>query len=66
MKSSNYIRTYIHSHQLNTTRISHETGVPLQKLSLNYNQPFNATEFLDLCCYLKLKPETILSEISRL
>lgn len=66
MKSSNYIRTYIRLHQLNTTKISYDTGVPLQKLSLNCNQPFNAIEFLDLCYYLNLKPEAILSEISRL
>ncbi|MGN0298219.1 MAG: hypothetical protein ACI4C1_03370 [Lachnospiraceae bacterium] len=63
MKASNYIRSYIFVHKLNITKIAQETGISVSQLSPNCKKPLNATEFLQLCCYLHIKPETILSEL---
>ncbi len=39
--------------------ISECTGIRIEKISENYGQPLNATEFLELCMFLGIKPETV-------
>lgn len=57
MKSSHYIRSYIAQKHLNIQTISHDTKISATKLTVGCPRPFNATEFLVLCDYLKIKPE---------
>lgn len=53
---SEKIMEYIKINQLSVRKISEDTGVSEKKL-LNKSEPLNATEFLEICSYLDVRPE---------
>ena len=62
-KVTDYIISYISDHQISGEQIAKDTGVPIEKLRTGYTEPLLAEEFLELCLYLKLKPEDITRQI---
>lgn len=50
---------YIRDHQLSTKKVAGETGIPEEKLKTDTDCILNATEFLELCVYLNIKPEEL-------
>lgn len=53
---SKKIAEYIEENELSVRKIADDTGVSEEKL-LNKSRPLNATEFLEICSYLNLRPE---------
>lgn len=53
---SRKIAEYIKTNQITVKQIVQDTGIPKEKL-LNKDEPLNATEFLEICSYLNLRPE---------
>lgn len=53
---SKRVAEYIKSNKLSVRQISQDTGVSEDKL-LNKSEPLNATEFLEICSYLNVRPE---------
>lgn len=61
MSVSKKITNYIKSNNISVSQISKDTGIDEEKLLGNL-QPFNATEFLELCFYLNIRPEDFKGE----
>ena len=58
-----YMICYIRKKRIPSAWISEKTGIPEQKLRLDYKEPLYADEFLRLCVLLNLEPEKIASDI---
>ena len=56
MKVSEKIVNYIKINNISPSLISKDTGIDEEKLSGN-TEAFNASEFLELCSYLNIRPE---------
>lgn len=50
---------YFEKNRINKEYISENTGIEIAKISENYRQPLTATEFLELCMFLEIEPETV-------
>ena len=50
---------YIRDNQISTGQVAEETGIPEEKLRTDTDSILNATEFLELCAYLNVKPEEL-------
>jgi hypothetical protein len=50
------ITEYIKNNNIPVAQIAHDTGIPEEKI-LAAEPEFNATEFLEICSYLNLRPE---------
>ena len=50
---------YFEKNRISVEWISECTGIGIDKISENYGQPLNATEFLELCVFLGVQPETV-------
>lgn len=50
---------YIREHQISTEKVAGDTGIPEEKLKTDTDCILNATEFLELCAYLNVKPEEL-------
>lgn len=58
-KISQQLALYMQQNGISTERVSLHTCIPEVKLRTGAKQPLNATEFLELCSYLQIKPEDI-------
>ena len=50
------IREYISENQISISEIAERTGVVISKLEETSEENFNATEFLEICYFLKVDP----------
>lgn len=50
---------YIREHQIPVKKVAVETGIPEEKLKTDTDCILSATEFLELCVYLNVKPEEL-------
>lgn len=50
------IREYISENQISISEIAERTGVVKSKLEETSEENFNATEFLEICYFLKVDP----------
>lgn len=50
---------YIRDNQISTEQVAGETGILEEKLKTDTDSILNATEFLELCAYLSVKPEEL-------
>ena len=50
------IREYISENQISINEIAEKTGVVKSKLEETSEESFNATEFLEICYFLKVDP----------
>lgn len=50
------LKYYISRNQISVSEIEEKTGVPKSKLVESSNAVFNATEFLEICYFLKVDP----------
>ena len=50
---------YFEKNRMNIDEISEKTGIERQKFSEDYRQALTASEFLELCVFLHIKPETV-------
>ena len=50
------LKYYISINQISINEIVENTGVSKRKLTDTSNAVFNATEFLEICCFLKVDP----------
>ncbi|MFQ9515651.1 MAG: helix-turn-helix domain-containing protein [Eubacterium sp.] len=55
---SQRITKYIKDNNIPVAQIVYDTGISEEKI-LNEELAFNATEFLEICSYLNLRPEDI-------
>lgn len=55
---TNKIVHYIKSNQITVNQMAYDTGIPQEKL-VDEEGTLNATEFLEICAYLNLRPEDI-------
>lgn len=55
---SEKIVKYIENNHISVAQVVHDTGIPEEKLSSG-EQPLTATEFLEICSYLNLRPEEV-------
>ena len=51
------ITAYLNENQISAEQTARDTAVPLEKLNGTSKENLTATEFLDLCCYLNIRPE---------
>ena len=58
-----YILNYMKEHNILSSTISEQTGIPEEKLTAAYKEPLFADEFLRLCVFLHLSPEEIAHQI---
>ena len=56
---------YFEKNRINAYEISENTGIEIEKLSVDYRQPLSAEEFLKLCCLLGVKPEEVKQAINK-
>lgn len=56
---TNRIAKYILESQINVERISKDTGISISKLTYQTSYKLDCEEFLILCRYLQLSPETL-------
>lgn len=59
IKVSEQIRKYIKDNNIPVAQIVTDTGISEEKIVSGAN-PFNATEFLEICSYLNLSPEDMI------
>lgn len=50
------IKKYIKDNQISIEQISKDTGIPVEKI-IDDDVSFSATEFLEMCSYLNIRPE---------
>lgn len=50
------IKKYIKDNQISIEQISKDTGIPVEKI-IDEDVSFSATEFLEMCSYLNIRPE---------
>lgn len=55
---SGKITRYIKNNQISVMQIVNDTGISKEKIE-NEELSFNATEFLEICSYLNIRPEDI-------
>lgn len=58
-KVSGKIIKYIKDNNISVVQIEKDTGIEQEKLA-DENVQFSASEFLEICSYLNLKPEDIM------
>lgn len=58
---SKKIAKYIKENQLSIKHIVMDTGISEAKILNENNEGLNATEFLEICFYLNLRPEDIMT-----
>ncbi len=59
MNITRKVQLYIRDCSIDVEEVQRQTGVSKALLTGESNRPFNATEFLEVCTYLKIKPEEI-------
>ena len=52
-------------HAISITQTAQETGIPDEKLRAGAKEKLTAEEFLELCAYLKVRPEEIREELKQ-
>jgi len=50
---------YFEKNRISIDEISEKTGIERQKFSEDYRQALTASEFLELCVFLHIKPEAV-------
>lgn len=50
---------YIADNHLSVTQVARDTAISEDKLQVGAKESLNATEFLELCSYLNVKPEEL-------
>ena len=50
---------YIADNHLSITQVAQDTSISEDKLQVGAKESLNATEFLELCSYLNVKPEEL-------
>ena len=50
---------YIADNRLSVTQVARDTAISEDKLQVGAKESLNATEFLELCSYLNVKPEEL-------
>ncbi|MBR1693269.1 MAG: hypothetical protein IJ711_10940 [Lachnospiraceae bacterium] len=58
------LRAYISEHQISIPDIVSNTGVAKNKLQQTSKEDLNATEFLEICYFLKVDPRSFISDES--
>lgn len=53
---SRKITQYIKNNQISVIQVANDTGIPKEKIE-SEELSFNATEFLEICSYLHIRPE---------
>lgn len=61
-----YFLKYFEKNRINIEEISDITGIKIEKISENYKKALSAEEFLKLCAYLRITPEEVRADISKL
>ena len=56
---------YFEKNRIDSEWISEEIGIEKEKLSKNYKKTLTAEEFLQLCFFLGIKPETVRESIQK-
>lgn len=62
-KATRYVADYIAKNQLSIADISNYLHIAPSKLIPGTKEFLEADDFLRLCCYLQIQPETILMEV---
>lgn len=60
-----WLTDYMEKHAISITRTAQETGIPDEKLRAGAKEKLTAEEFLELCAYLKVRPEEIREELKQ-
>lgn len=50
---------YFEKNRISMDEVSENTGIKKEKLSEGYRKPLSSEEFLELCVFLGVKPETV-------
>ena len=58
-KVTEYMIDYLIRKHIVPEEAARQTGIAVDKLRENYTEPLDAAEFLTLCSFLKIKPETV-------
>lgn len=61
MKMTKRIGNYLIEHKIDPNKLSEATGVSVDVLKGEPDRAMNATEFLEICAYLHIRPEEIAS-----
>lgn len=56
---SQRLAMYMEQNGISVRAVSLHTNIPESKLRIGASQPLNATELLELCSYLRVRPEDI-------
>lgn len=64
-KVTDYIIGYLESYGIPAECVSKEVKVPQEKLKAGYQRPLSAEEFLELCVYLKIRPEDVWEAVNK-
>lgn len=59
MKMTRKLGNYLEKHCIDAKLVSEATGVNMEVLQKNPIRSMNATEFLEVCAYLRIKPEEL-------
>lgn len=62
-KATRYIADYIARNDLSVEKISVDLQISPSKLVYGTEECLEADDFLRLCCYLHIRPETILASV---
>ncbi len=57
MNVTNRLANYIRQQHISPERVSKDTGVGIEKLIPDTGAVLDATEFLEVCVYLGIRPE---------
>lgn len=56
---SRKITQYIKNNRISVLQVADDTGISQEKIE-NEDMSFNATEFLEICSYLNIRPEDMM------
>ncbi len=60
-----WLTDYMEKHAVSIAQTARETGIPDEKLRAGTKEKLTAEEFLELCVYLKVRPEEIREELKQ-
>lgn len=58
-KVSEYFIAYLEENSILPEEIQRATGISVKKLKTGYEEQLTAEEFLELCVYLGIRPESV-------